>query len=576
LNCQLPYVIPKLANRVRDPFPRFSIQLGDRNMETSSSESSAGQALASLSKYATTQILIMSEAGKPIFTSSGDAESLSKTCGLIQAIRTSVFDQKSNLGDLQTLKTNQKTMVFMSVGSITLVAISTTQATEAHLKLQLEYMYSRIIFTMTNQVQNVFAQSPGYDLDIGESAFQHIVNDASRKSPPNYLTGGANVIGPISFKTREMCSKVLRIVGSKSPNTVFALLLVGNQLLTIVQPSYVPHQLKSSDLRLIVQFVHHQPGVLTSELWFPVCLPRFNASGFLYVYTNCFDKDKKLTLVLMSQLNTPDQFEVFRRASSRIRHELDIPQEQGSILRIMERPESQRASRFDDVSWQRSTSSFTALGDDVSSQHASRKVDVSAETPGDVSSTDSCVVVKELRNALDENAMVSRMQEYCDCAEAVHFCFRVDVPVVKSNGKLTQCISAPLSDVLLFVDEASKQRVWNMYQRLCLRMRMGTCTAEATLDAFDVAPVDDSDAAGIQCCPAMRMTETPPNVHGISYILDGPELFLAMNGRDFELYLVFSSIVPVKKAASLGAKLARRLFADEKKLFLMTPLVWKD
>lgn len=545
-------------------------------METCSSEFTAGNEPASLlSQHATTQILIMSEAGKPIFTSSGDAESLSKTCGLIQAIRTSVLDRKSNLGDLQTLKTNQSTMVFMSVGSITLVAVSTTQATEAHLKLQLEYMYSRIIFTMTNQVQAVFARSPGYDLDIGDSAFQHIMNDASRKSPPNYLTGGANVIGPISFKTREMCSKVLRMVGGKCPNTVFALLLVGNQLLTIVQPSYVPHQLKSSDLRLIVQFVHHQPGVLTSELWFPVCLPRFNASGFLYVYTNCLNKDKKLTLVLMSQLNTPEQFEQFRRASSRIRHELDITQEQGSILRIMERPESQQASRFDDVSWQRSASSFAALRDENTSQHASRKGDVSEETPGDVSSAGTCVVLTELRKALDENTKVSRMQEYCDCAEAFHFCFRVDVPVVKSNGKLTQCISAPLPGAL-FVDEVSQQRLWNMYQRLCLRMRMGTCTTEATMDAFDTTPVDISDAAGIQCCPAMRMTESLPNVHGISYILDGTELFLAMNGRDFELYLMFSSKVPVKKAASLGAKLARRLFADEKKIFLMTPLVWKD
>ena len=515
------------------------------------------------------QILIMSQAGKPIFSTSGDAESLAKMCGLIQAIRISVMDPKSNLGDIQMLKTTRNDMVFMSVGSLTLVAISDSQSTIAHLKLQLEYMYSHIIFTMTNQVQAVFAQSPGYDLDISDSAFQHVFNDVSVTAPQNCLTGGAQVVGPFSAKLRENCSNILHTVGKKTPNTVFALLLVGNKILTIVQPSYRPHQLKSSDLQLIIQFVHHQPGVLTSELWFPVCLPRFNASGFLYAYTKCFDKTKKLSLVLISQINTTQQFEEFRQASIRIRCELDIPEEQGSILRITAHTESQSTSHFD-VEWKRS-----------SNDSRSRSGGVTLEPEGETRKLppvkESGFILKELRRALDEKAFLSRMEEYCSFADVIHFVYRLDVPI-KSDGILTQCISAPLLDVP-FVDNRSKQRVWNMYERLCLRMRIGTCTTEATMDVLDnLEPLDHENVAGIGalCCPAMRLLENPASVHGISYILDGLDLFLVMNGRDFELYLVLSSTVPIKKAALSGAKLARRLFADEQKLFLMRPLVWKD
>ena len=523
-----------------------------------------------------TQIIIMSEAGKPIFSSSGDAESLAKACGMLQAIRTSVMDPKANLGDIQTLKTNLRTIVFMSVGSLTLVAISSTRTPEAHLKLQLEYLYSHIIFTMTNRIQDVFAQCPGYQLDIGDSAFQSILCDISTKSQPNYLTGGAKIIGPFSSRLRESCSKALQTVGSKTPNTVFAILLVGNQILTMIQPSYIPHQLTSSDLRLIVRFVNSQSGLLTSELWFPVCLPRFNASGFLHVYTSCLAENEKLSLVLISQLNSMEQFEEFRRASDLIRRALEIPEERGSILRIMERTQSQRDSHFDDAGWTRNHASLTSLGSGSISGHGddvtSEREEIFSEIPVEA----DCILLKELRKALDEKVMISRMEEYRNYSKAIHFVFRLDVPI-RSGGKLTQCISAPLPE-FPFVDEVSKQHVWTNYHRLCLRMRLGTCTTEATVDALEnLAPQDHENIAGIgsRCCPAMRLTETPPNVSGISYILDG-ELFLAMNGRDFELYMTFSSTVPVKKAASLGTKLARRLFADEQKLFLMTPLVWKD
>jgi hypothetical protein len=74
----------------------------------------------------------------------------------------------------------------------------------------------------------------------------------------------------------------------------------------------------------------------------------------------------------------------------------------------------------------------------------------------------------------------------------------------------------------------------------------------------------------------MGLAESPPNVHGITYIVDNAEIFLAMNGRDFELYMVVTNSIPVKHAAALGTKLVRRLMADETKLFLTSPLFWKE
>ena len=92
-----------------------------------------------------------------------------------------------------------------------------------------------------------------------------------------------------------------------------------------------------------------------------------------------------------------------------------------------------------------------------------------------------------------------------------------------------------------------------MYQKLNLRLRLGSATVESTMDAFDMISQDDSvtgsgsttaTPAGIgRDCPAMCLVESPPNVQGVTYFVDGTETFLAMNGREFELYVCVLSCV---------------------------------
>ena len=79
-------------------------------------------------------------------------------------------------------------------------------------------------------------------------------------------------------------------------------------------------------------------------------------------------------------------------------------------------------------------------------------------------------------------------------------------------------------------------------------------------------------------CPVMGLMDSPPNVHGVTYIAEEKEIFLAMNGRDFELYMVVSTGtgISIKQAAALGAKLVRQLMSDEKQLFLCAPLTWRE
>jgi hypothetical protein len=496
-------------------------------------------------------VIVMSEAGKPIFARRGSEEEIARQCGLFQALRTSVNGNKAfRLGEIQSLRSGKLCIVFMTVGSITLVAISRLDEneiteTEAYLRLQLEYVFAQLIFTLTEQVQSVFQHNPSFDLRSMLTSSDSLMHGILNECGPNgkagpFLVSGVQPVFPLSPSVREHASKTLQSIGGRAENTAFALLMVDDKLLSLVQPSFRAHQLRVSDLHLLLNFVSRQPGLHSSELWLPVCLPRFNSSGFLYAYTNCLDPATKLCLVLISPMNTTEQFQIFRIAAERIRDELGLPISHGSVLTIVNSKTNREAGEKpdNDVQWTRSESN------DIDDDYV--EISGDGERMFQRNGTEECNLLQELKNTENPSTIDDIVKECLDNDSIIHFLFRVDVSVKNcsrhsSNGKgnLTQCLSPPIP--FPFVDGSSKRRLWSNYQKMGLRLRLGSATVESSMDAFDMISQDeavdkDGSFPGIaKYCPAIGLLESPPNVYGVTYILEGTEIFMAMNGRDFEL-----------------------------------------
>lgn len=503
-------------------------------------------------------LIICSEAGKPIYSRFGSEEQIARICGLIQAIRTSLLDPRMALGDVRSLTSGKLKLVFMTVHSITLMAVANLDngdecETEAYLRLQLEHVYGQLLLTLTEQVQNVFLQNPNYDLreTLGASTESFITEMLKQAGPcvtsaGSFLAGGVESVYPITPQVRDNASRALYAIGEHTENTVFALLLTGTRLLTIVQPRYVPHQLSAFDLHLLIHFCHTRPGLLTSELWFPISLPRFNSSGFLYTYTNCLEKDTELTLVLLSQSNTTQQFQLFRKAASVARTSLGLPQEVGNVLRIISHEGTEQAAS-DDIAWKRSLEQHSGDDDYVDAAlDADGEMipyvfkDSSPPTTSKSPFTTKSILLDELESTLNPEVTTALLQECCEVAHAKHFLFRLDAPVQNDQsqtGKVTQCLSSSLDNE----NGSATRRLYSMYQKLQLRLRLGSASCESTMDALDViarvqAVSEEEHMKGIgRHCPASCLTESPPSVQGVTYVIDGPDLFLAMNGREFEV-----------------------------------------
>lgn len=549
-------------------------------------------------------VIVLSEAGKPIFSRWGNEDDLAMTCALVQTIRASTVDDDSfGLGDIQSIRSDELSMVFLSVGALTLIAVSELGQdgdceTEAYLRLQLEYVYGQIIFTLTEQVQSIFKTSPNFDLRNMLGATDSVMLGILDQAGPlgnggPFLTAGVETVCPIPPTVREDASRAIEMIGGQTENTLFAFLLVGNKLVTLVQPDYRPHQLRPSDLHLILNFINYQPGLLTNELWFPICLPRFNSSGFLYAYTNCLHPETALSLVLVSQQNTTEQFDLFRGAAAALRQQLGLPKLKSSVMKLfLNEGDSERKEQHSDDAADQKENDTVCEGSVDTKVLGLSQSDKSSLTDEDINASKSCPLVRALQQIGSKKLQESMINRYCSIASALHFIFRCDVSIGKGNpnkneggGLLTQCLSPTLG--FPFVDAPSKQRVWNTYQRLSLRLRLGSASLEATMDAFDMITEDQTsggnkdgecrNSAGIgRDCPAICLMESPPNVHGVTYILDGCELFVGLNGRDFELYAVLPGTIPPRNGTALCARLVRRLMCEEKNLFVANPLTWQE
>ena len=578
-------------------------------------------------------VIIMSAAGKAIFVRYGrepggeaNEDEWSTACGIIQGLRANVlsfgnsiinggFDNNrqasSPLGDIQSIKAGKRLVVFKHTDALTFVSISDRKDgyhNEAWLRLQLEYVYSQVVFTLTSQVQSIFDRCPGYDLRsmMGSNVNDSIRNLLDRFDPSVddsdcddsgsgcgcFLTAGIECVHPIPIEIREDASKMLlNSCGRSNTNDLFAMLVVGTRLVTIVQPANPSSQLHTSDLHLILTFVGCQTGLLTNELWFPLCLPRFDSSGFLYAYTLCLDpNDTGLSFVMISPDNSMEQFQSFREAANMVRKRLGLPTVKSKVLRVF------NSSSPSNVSTQSDVDNGIGFAQEINefvkrlsiSTYLENSYDKDADE--DEKRAHEAPLLTALHAALSAKSQEEMMASYLRIASAVHFCFRCDIYVnnAQSSGgvtpttgsMLTQCFGPSLT--FPFTDASSKSHVWDIYQRLALRLRLGSASVETTMEALDT--ISDTSyhqnqykkrACGISNeCPMQLLLESPPKEHSVTYVVDEDYLYVGLNGKFFELYATLPATIPPKTGTALCARLVKSLMGDERILFLSNPITW--
>uniref|UniRef100_A0A183CEJ4 Vacuolar fusion protein MON1 homolog n=1 Tax=Globodera pallida TaxID=36090 RepID=A0A183CEJ4_GLOPA len=218
------------------------------------------------------QLLILSEFGKPIFSSGGNEEELCGVFALISVIvrrfHSLAYGDEGGGGESQKdsllgIQTPSKHFQFLYRSPLILCLISKQPW---NLPIQLDAVYNQIISMFSRQMLKGYYAKRGFNFDI-RALFDGIDKriDACAK--------GFNEDPVVLYAINELC-----------PNIVaFGLLIAHRQLVALVRMKKL--NLDAPDFNTIVNLIEcHKTNLMQGDHQVPICLPKFNPNSFLHAY----------------------------------------------------------------------------------------------------------------------------------------------------------------------------------------------------------------------------------------------------------------------------------------------------
>ncbi|KAF2129746.1 DUF254-domain-containing protein [Dothidotthia symphoricarpi CBS 119687] len=228
--------------------------------------------------------LVLSSAGKPIYSRHGDDQLISNYIGVVQTIIS--FYQSTN-DVLKGFTAGGVRFVVMSKGPLNLVAITRLPESDAQLRTQLEALYMQILSTLTlPSLERMFAARANYDLrrplQGTDTLLSALADGFTRGSPSTLLSA----LECLKLKKTQRAIINTTLQKTRSKNLLYGLVVASGKLVSVVRPK--KHSLHPGDLHLIFNMLFEAGSVKAGggENWIPLCLPGFNNTGYLYMYVS--------------------------------------------------------------------------------------------------------------------------------------------------------------------------------------------------------------------------------------------------------------------------------------------------
>ncbi len=243
--------------------------------------------------------MILSSAGKPIYSRHGDLSLVNSYMGVVQTI-ISFYEGAKN--PLLGFTAGNARFVISTEGPLYFVAISRLSESDAQLRSQLDALYMQILSTLTlPTLKNIFVHRPSTDLRKpleGTESLLSFLADSFTKGSPSALLGALECLKLRKSQRHSINNTLLKM---RCDKLLYGLIVAGGKLVSVIRPR--KHSLHPSDLQLIFNMLFESGGIKAGggENWVPLCLPAFNNRGYLYMYVSFFDGDPDSTSAEPSQ-----------------------------------------------------------------------------------------------------------------------------------------------------------------------------------------------------------------------------------------------------------------------------------
>jgi hypothetical protein len=231
--------------------------------------------------------MILSSAGKPIYSRHGDLSLVNGYMGVVQTI-ISFYEGAKN--PLLGFTAGNARFVIAIKGPLYFVAVSKLGESDTQLRSQLEALYMQILSTLTlPTLKNIFVNRPSTDLrkplEGTESLLSSLADSFTRGSPSTLLSA----LECLRLRKSQRHALNNIFLKNRSEKLLYGLIVAGGKLVSVIRPR--KHSLHPSDLQLIFNMLFESGGIKSGggESWIPLCLPAFNNRGYLYMYVSFFD-----------------------------------------------------------------------------------------------------------------------------------------------------------------------------------------------------------------------------------------------------------------------------------------------
>ncbi|SPJ82486.1 Vacuolar fusion protein MON1 [Fusarium torulosum] len=231
--------------------------------------------------------LILSSAGKPIWSRYGDLSLINSSMGVVQTI-ISFYEGAKN--PLQAFSAGDTRFVISTKGPLYFVAISKLGESDSQIQAQLDALYMQILSTLTlPRLTHIFANRPSTDLRKpleGTEGLLSSLADTFTKGSASALLGSLECLRLRKSQRHAINNTFLKL---RTEKLLYGLIVAGGKLVSVIRPRR--HSLHPSDLQLIFNMLFESDGIKGGggENWIPICLPAFNNKGYLYMYVSFFD-----------------------------------------------------------------------------------------------------------------------------------------------------------------------------------------------------------------------------------------------------------------------------------------------
>lgn len=231
--------------------------------------------------------MVLSAAGKPIWSRHGDLDLINSSIGVVQTI-ISFYEGSQN--PLQGFTAGHSRFVVMTQGPLYFVAISKLGESDIQLRAQLEALYMQILSTLTlPTLTRIFVNRPSSDLRKpleGTESLLSSLADNFTKGSSSVLLGSLECLKLRKSQRHAINNTFLKL---RSDKLLYGLIVAGGKLVSVIRPRR--HSLHPSDLQLIFNMLFEAEGIRGGggENWVPLCLPAFNNKGYLYMYVSFLD-----------------------------------------------------------------------------------------------------------------------------------------------------------------------------------------------------------------------------------------------------------------------------------------------